>query len=61
VDVPPCTHPVEPAGTVLDPFMGSGTTAQVARSLGRKCIGFELNAGYIEIAARERLAQGVLL
>lgn len=61
VEVPPCTHPVEPAGTVLDPFMGSGTTAAVARSLGRKCIGFELNADYIEIAAKERLAQGVLL
>jgi DNA modification methylase len=48
-------------GTVLDPFMGSGTTAQVARSLGRKSIGFELNADYIEIAAWHRLAQGVLL
>ena len=48
-------------GTVLDPFMGSGTTAQVARSLGRKAVGFELNADYIEIAAKHRLAQGVLL
>ena len=48
-------------GTVLDPFMGSGTTAQVARSLGRKCIGFELNAAYIDIAAKKRLAQAVLL
>ena len=48
-------------GTVLDPFMGSGTTAQVARSLGRKSIGFELNAEYIEIAAKHRLAQGVLV
>ena len=48
-------------GTVLDPFMGSGTTAQVARSLGRKCVGFEMNDKYIEIAAEHRLAQGVLL
>ena len=48
-------------GTVLDPFMGSGTTAQVARSLSRKAIGFELNAEYIDIAAKHRLAQGVLL
>jgi DNA modification methylase len=48
-------------GTVLDPFMGSGTTAQVARSLGRKAIGFELNADYIDIAAKHRLAQLVLL
>ena len=59
---PTCDHGKEPIpGTVLDPFMGSGTTAQVARSLGRKAIGFELNAEYIEIAAKERLAQGVLL
>jgi len=48
-------------GTVLDPFLGSGTTAQVARSLARKSIGFELNADYIAIAAKHRLAQGVLL
>jgi DNA modification methylase len=42
--------------TVLDPFMGSGTTAWVARHLGRKAIGCELNADYIGIAAR-RLQQ----
>ena len=48
-------------GVVLDPFVGSGTTAEVARSLGRKAVGFELNADYIEIAAKHRLAQGVLL
>ena len=48
-------------GIVLDPFMGSGTTAEVARSLGRKAVGFELNAEYIDIAAKHRLAQGVLL
>jgi len=48
-------------GTVLDPFMGSGTTGHVARSLGRKAIGFELSAAYIDIAAKHRLAQGVLV
>lgn len=48
-------------GTVLDPFMGSGTTAQVARSLGRRAVGFEISADYIEIAAKHRLAQAVLL
>ncbi len=32
--------------TVLDPFMGSGTTAVVARQLGRKWLGVELNASY---------------
>lgn len=37
-------------GIVLDPFMGAGTTAVVARKLNRNYIGFELNADYIEIA-----------
>jgi DNA modification methylase len=37
-------------GTVIDPFMGAGTTALVARKLGRNFIGFELNADYIKIA-----------
>ena len=33
-------------GVVLDPFMGSGTTAQVAQNLGRKYMGCELNPEY---------------
>ena len=33
-------------GTVLDPFMGSGTTAQVAQELGREWVGIELNEEY---------------
>lgn len=37
-------------GVVLDPFMGGGTTALVARKLGRKYIGFELNPKYVELA-----------
>ena len=41
-------------GVVLDPFMGSGTTAIVARKLGRKYIGFEANSEYAEIC-RKRL------
>ena len=41
-----------PAGTVLDPFMGSGTTAVVARKLNRNYTGIELNGKYIEIAER---------
>lgn len=39
-------------GIVLDPFMGSGTTAVVARKLYRNFIGFELNPAYIEISER---------
>lgn len=39
-------------GIVLDPFMGSGTTAIVAKRLGRKFIGFDINEEYIEIANR---------
>lgn len=36
----------EVGGTVLDPFIGSGTTAEVAHLLGRECIGIELNQQY---------------
>ena len=40
-------------GIVLDPFMGSGTTAVVARKFNRNYIGFELNPKYIKIAERK--------
>jgi len=35
--------------TVLDPFLGSGTTCLAARNLGRNSVGYEINAGYREI------------
>jgi site-specific DNA-methyltransferase (adenine-specific) len=41
-------------GTVLDPFVGSGTTAMVARRLGRNYMGIDLNPEYVHMAA-ERL------
>lgn len=46
-------------GIVLDPFMGSGTTAFVARKNGCDYIGIELNPEYVELA-NERLKQKVL-
>ena len=37
---------------VLDPFMGSGTTAVVAKKLGRQYVGYEIEQDYLEIAER---------
>jgi len=44
-----------PEGVVLDPFLGSGTTIEVALANGRRAIGIELNPEYA-ILARKRLA-----
>ncbi len=59
----PCTKPLPVfmwlvgaiEGTILDPFLGSGTTAVAAKKLGRHFLGFEISPEYCEIA-RKRIA-----
>lgn len=46
-----CEAEVVPC-TVLDPFFGSGTTGEVAAALGRRCIGIEISAEYLEDVKR---------
>lgn len=55
----PILATVPEGGIVLDPFFGSGTTAVMARRLGRKAWGVELNPDYCRLAA-SRFQQDVL-
>lgn len=48
-----------PDAVVVDPFMGTGTTNRVAKDLGFKSIGIEINERYCEIAAK-RMGQEVI-
>jgi DNA modification methylase len=49
--IQPCILAGAPvAGVVLDPFLGSGTTAMVAKKLGRRYVGIELNPDYVKMA-----------
>jgi DNA modification methylase len=58
--IEPCIMAGAPVGgVVLDPFMGSGTTAQVAQNLGRKYLGCELNTDYKQLQDK-RLRQQAL-
>lgn len=50
----------KPGGTVLDPFSGSGTTGLAANKHGREYVGIDLNAEYLDLSLRTRLAQAGL-
>jgi DNA modification methylase len=59
---PTCEHPhtIEEAipGTVFDPFVGSGTTVQVAKQLLRRGIGLDISMEYLDEQAKIRTGQG---
>lgn len=42
--------------TVLDPFVGSGTTLHVCQQLGRNCIGIDINPAYVKMS-QDRLSE----
>jgi hypothetical protein len=53
-----CDAPTVPS-LILDPFMGSGTVAQAAESIGRRWTGYELNPEYHALIADRILQQGL--
>ncbi|WP_238840783.1 DNA-methyltransferase [Prescottella equi] len=50
----------KPGGTVLDPFSGSGTTGLAAARHGRRYVGIDLNADYLDLSLRTRLQEPTL-
>jgi DNA modification methylase len=59
--IEPCILAGAPeGGVVLDPFIGSGTTAVTAKRLGRRCIGIDLSERYLRDLAIPRLYQQAL-
>lgn len=54
----PCRHPIEPAGIVLDPFLGSGTVGAVAERLGRRWVGTDLS--YQSLAVKRTAQRGLM-
>lgn len=58
--IEPCIRAGCPeGGLVLDPFIGSGTTAAVAQKCGCKFVGCELNATYLDLAAKRFRQRGL--
>lgn len=51
---------IQPGQTILDPYMGVGSTLVAAKLRGIKAVGIELSEAYVKIAV-ERLRQGVLI
>lgn len=51
----------KPGGVVLDPYSGSGTTGLAATKHGRRYVGIDLNADYLDLSLRTRLQQAALI